>query len=166
MLLLSLILHGVTFIFLFLLYQKLQENKERENVIEQKEKEIDELFHNYLVEIKEENQKFTEQINKMKKQQDKQRTQQQQSKESVIEKEDSTEFEAEPFFTKENFPDELDYEPLIPQEEHEPVYELTMESRVMHLYDQGYSADQIAKQLNVGVTEIELMIKIHTQLSN
>lgn len=36
----------------------------------------------------------------------------------------------------------------------------------MHLYDQGYSADQIAKQLNVGVTEIELMIKIHTQLSN
>lgn len=90
MLLLSLILHGVTFIFLFLLYQKLQENKERENVIEQKEKEIDELFHNYLVEIKEENQKFTEQINKMKKQQDKQRTQQQQSKESVIEKEDST----------------------------------------------------------------------------
>lgn len=104
MLLLSLILHGVTFIFLFLLYQKLQENKERENVIEQKEKEIDELFHNYLVEIKEENQKFTEQINKMKKQQDKQRTQQQQSKESVIEKEDSTEFEEEPFFTKENFP--------------------------------------------------------------
>lgn len=36
-------------------------------IIEQKEKEIDELFHNYLVEIKEENQKFTEQINKMKK---------------------------------------------------------------------------------------------------
>ncbi|MBR7552916.1 DUF6115 domain-containing protein [Allobacillus sp. GCM10007491] len=164
MLLLSLILHGVTFIFLFLLYQKLQERKDREKIIEQKEKEIDGLFHDYLVEIKAENQKFTEQLNKLKIQQD-EKMKQQQSKESAVE-EGSTGFEEEPFFTEENFPEELDYEPLIPEEDEEPVYEVTLESRVLHLYDQGYSADQIAKQLNVGVTEIELMIKIHKQLSN
>lgn len=60
------------------------------------------------------------------------------------------------------------YNPYKIQEErltqHDQI-ETSLESQVMSLHEQGYSYDKIAKQLNRGKTEIELMIKMN-QLKN
>ncbi len=168
MLLFSLFLHGVTFVVLFLLFQRLQESRNREAAIEEKKNEIEEMFQAYLLDLKHENEKFAEQLKELRAstpnesaytseppkpvEQPTQTPQIQQSNQAPLPQ------------TSERV-DEANYQPPAPHEE-APAYEPTLESKVLQRYHAGQSADEIAKELDVGVTEIELMIKFHTKLSN
>src|SRR5690625_4544950 len=58
LLLMSFIFHGISFIIIFFLYQKLKKATEAENQFEKRIHEVEDLFNSYLLELKDENKKF------------------------------------------------------------------------------------------------------------
>lgn len=156
----SLMLHGITFMFLIYIYRQTQVSSADERQLQKTIREMEDLFQSYLLELKDENEKLIKLLND-KKQKNKR------SFEEInnISAETSIQEKSEkhPHERTEENKDESRYDPekLItenPVQYEQPSYQ----SMALQLYHQGYSIEEIAQKLNKGKTEIELIVKFYT----
>lgn len=151
LLVISLILHAVGFYFIVLLFMKFQSVKHIEERQAAMLAETEQSLTAYLIELKDENEKL---ITKMKHMQHSEHK----WKESIAPKKSDASFPVEdtgfpvPSYTHE---DRVEISARKP----EPIRPQTIEEQAFHLNQKGFSAEEIAKQLNKGITEIELLLK-------
>ncbi|KHF39753.1 DUF6115 domain-containing protein [Halalkalibacter okhensis] len=150
----SLLLHAFTFLWILTLMR--QQSHHSKEDYDHLKSEIEDLLVSYTIEMKEENEQLLKRINEYK---------------------DSTANEAklvspssvtkQKHETIEQFEEETDkykaYHPPIPnlEEEDEDMYQQSDTTKVIILSKQGLSPEQIAKKLNLGKGEVELMLKFY-----
>ncbi|MDO3659436.1 Swarming motility protein SwrB [Bacillus sp. C28GYM-DRY-1] len=153
--LLSFTLHGVLLYAVIILYTRLAAVKETEKQQKKILEETENTLAAFLLELKEENEKLIENID---------------SPSSHTEEETENSDLRHP---------EKDSEPDAAREEENPLKGLiteverqeesvnsiaqSFEDRAIELYEQGYSASQIAQKLKSGKTEIELFLKFRSK---
>ncbi|RKQ37508.1 DUF6115 domain-containing protein [Oceanobacillus halophilus] len=143
LLIISFLLHIITLYAVFFLYKQHQTNKQNDV------REITKIFEEFIQEIQEENLRLQKEIQKG-------------QKVDI----------AEPHDTKEN---ELDmntkyksmplHEPYLKVDDMEDSIEASLEAKVLQLYHEGKSVTEIAKKLNCGKTEADLIIRLHKKVS-
>ncbi|MYL33171.1 hypothetical protein GLW08_01370 [Pontibacillus yanchengensis] len=174
LLVISFLLHGVTIFILVTLSLRVNKNKELEMKQEKVAKEIEESFTAYLIEIKEENQRLMNMLDESGQTVDtnapsvesknyKASAHRERPKDKVEQYErDYTSYSHEPsIHYSEQKMDNGAFNPMMPDNQGDS-FEPSMQSSIYQLYDQGYSKEDIAKKLNCGKTEIELMLKFHS----
>ncbi|WP_106497599.1 DUF6115 domain-containing protein [Lentibacillus sp. Marseille-P4043] len=141
--LISFLLHVIT---LAAIYQLLKQIKQLKQQKQNNTSEVMELFDTYLQEIKEENRML----------------------EARLGNNDRKDLgEAQQATMRKNTPDPInqmeyaDTTPDLPEAEADDSFETSLQARILQLYDQGYSHEEIASKLNCGKTEAELVIKLH-----
>lgn len=146
LLLLSFLIHLILFIAIYHLYERVKRDKNEQT------EQIERLLSDFMNDIRFENKKFEQRIheNSMKQQ----RTREYIPPVSKEQKEFINKAELSP--TYEN-PKGRVKEPV------EDVIETSLEGQVLQLFQSGKSVEQIAKQLNRGKTEIDLLIKLNKQ---
>lgn len=168
----SLLLHGVTIIALITLSLRVSKTKELELKQQKVAREIEDLFTTYLIEIKEENERMMNILEK--------NGQNENSYEPNHEKKSSQKSPKVALNVSEdvnvNKNSEQQDAPVLKQQQvdHKPIKEYkppmpdevefiqpSLEARVFSLYDQGLSTEEIARKLDCGRTEVELMLKFH-----
>ncbi|SDB88936.1 hypothetical protein SAMN05421734_102195 [Pelagirhabdus alkalitolerans] len=164
LLFISFIIHAVTFIIIKQLIVKLDKPDQVRDQLSEQKKEIEELLAVYLVEMREENDRFIELVNdKVPDQQTYENDTVRQTKhESNENKTAETKINPAPYVdnNKQKASDENlknDYKP--PEINEQDTYEQSFAGEVLSLYSQGYTTDEIAQQLNRGKTEVELLVK-------
>ncbi|NIK10816.1 hypothetical protein [Alkalibacillus almallahensis] len=182
----SLILHGVSFIAIIYLYQRLRHIDESNSDPEKRIREIEDLFNSYLLELKDENRKLLEEMSKFERQSQASETKensynynnvktnneaseatlyvneednQQAEKSSSVQKTETT----QPFDISGMIADKEDKVEISSQK---TTDDSTPQQKAFQMYDQGYSVESIAKYLEMGYTEVELMIKFHYKMSH
>lgn len=140
----SIVLHFITFLILILVVKKVRNTLDYEQ-LERQKREIEDLLAFYSVELKEENERFLEQLLKA--------NENERSEESIEEhvEEDPTN-SIQTVEEKQKTP----HPPVA-----EKAYEPSLEAQVLQLHHQGYDAKEIAKMLNKGHGEIELLLKFN-----
>lgn len=129
----SFLLHIVAFWMIYSLHNKLKRNHSTDL------EEISELLELYLDELKEENKQLMDELNNN-------TSFSAQEKESEVIKNELN-----------NHPVQNDELPL----EKVDLMETSLEAEVLHLYQKMYTPNDIARKLNCGKTEVELIIKFH-----
>lgn len=134
----SIVLHFITFLILILLVKKMRSTLDYTQ-LEQQKREIEDLLAFYSVELKEENERFLEQL---------------------LKANESEHFEE---LLNEDIEDENDQQTVKVKRKNvtEKTYEPSLEAQVLQLHEQGYDAKEIAKMLNKGHGEIELLLKFN-----
>ncbi|MCY8718329.1 DUF6115 domain-containing protein [Bacillus sp. S10C12M] len=156
--LLSFTLHGVLLYAVIILYTRLAAVKETEKQQKKILEETENTLAAFLLELKEENEKLIENTGPPTRQ----------AKEGT-QKPDFQHFEndseQDAVQEEENLPEHI--EDLITeverQEESVNSDVPSFEDQVIELYEQGYSASQIAQKLKSGKTEIELFLKFRSK---
>ncbi|MGP4040271.1 DUF6115 domain-containing protein [Gracilibacillus sp. D59] len=148
LLLLSFIIHIVTFVIIRQLKVKQEALVTIEDNVNQQVKNIEDTLAVYLVEIKEENEKFVKQVEDFSGNNFENNSTSQEQKEV---KQPVTELNTSKK-TK-------DYQPITNVEQVEDVVEQSSTAYVLHLHNKGYTVNEIAKKLDKGKTEIELLLK-------
>ncbi|WP_053219634.1 DUF6115 domain-containing protein [Virgibacillus senegalensis] len=158
----SLLLHIVTFVAIRLLFQQMQRNSGNQDSGDSL-RQTEELLSAYLQEIREENDRLLKEWDHAtpKNEQDVQKEQKEEEGLGMVKPE-----RVKPYEQEANSPSlnetagESGYMPPLPQVQQDTV-EKSMTAEVYSMYDQGYTIDEIAKKLDKGKTEVELMIKFH-----
>ncbi|SFM31798.1 hypothetical protein SAMN04487943_11345 [Gracilibacillus orientalis] len=148
LLLLSFIIHIVTFVIIRQLKLKQDMLTTTEDNVNQQVKNIEDTLAVYLVELKEENENFVKQVGKLndnKSVNNKNKQEQQQVRQPVAEFDTSK--------------DTTEYQPISHVEQVEDVVERSTTASVLHLHEKGHTVDEIAKKLDKGKTEVELLLK-------
>ncbi|MBU2659098.1 Swarming motility protein SwrB [Bacillus cabrialesii] len=155
--LLSFTLHGVLLYAVMILYMRLAAVKETEKQQKKILKETENTLAAFLLELKEENEKLIENTDSSPNQ-----------AEEETQKPDLLHFEKDSkrdAVQEENLPEHI--EGLITeverQEENVNSDAQSFEDQVIELYEEGYSASQIAQKLKSGKTEIELFLKFRSK---
>ncbi|WP_181348708.1 hypothetical protein [Thalassobacillus sp. CUG 92003] len=150
------IMDGLIIFALLTLSTRIKKAEELESRQEQVANEIEDLFTSYLTEIKEENEKFRQ-------------FQASSSGASPPVQTEAPHSGLEPGNPTDSFrngeeqgtayePPDISYRPPAPDED-EDVYIPSEQSKVAAMNAQGYSVEAIAKELNLGKTETELILK-------
>ncbi|MGM0522526.1 MAG: DUF6115 domain-containing protein [Bacillota bacterium] len=149
----------MTFIVLRHYYIKQQSYQSEQQKFQEEKKELEQLLMSYLIEMKEENDRLLDVV---------QNIPQQQSEPKAKEKSASASFNQENMQTETVIASETDtkeepeYTPLVDAIEDEPVaYKKSYQAEIIDRYAQGESPEKIAKAMNRGKTEVELIIKFH-----
>ena len=155
LLLVSFIIHVITFVFIRQLKVELDKSKQDKEHLDKQQKEIEELLAVYLIEIREENEKLLETLNQNN----------HHSKNTETEEKNVDEFLYEPeekIEPKESVEPERyqDYQPIEPPDQEDTV-EQSLAAQVLSLHEKGVQSEEIAKQLNRGKREVELFIRFH-----
>ncbi|SFK27428.1 hypothetical protein SAMN04487936_11066 [Halobacillus dabanensis] len=155
LLVVSFIIDGVLILALFTMMNKVRQAEELELRQKQVASEIEDLFTSYLLEIKEENKRMEEWIRN--------------HKELIVERTETEEHaqsgvEEEKVDGKKPLHVSSSYSPPQPEIEQQE-YRPSIHSRVLELKEKGYSFEEIAKMLDKGKTEIELLYKFHQKTS-
>lgn len=145
LLVVSLILHFITFLILILVVKKMRTMLDYERLETQK-RELEDLLAFYAVELKEENERFLEQVLEANETKDRHLDQ-------IEEKQLQ---EEKPKVEKVMATESVSHRPAVEKE-----YEPSLEARALQLHEQGYEIKEIAKKLNKGHGEIELLLKFH-----
>lgn len=170
----SLILHFVCFYFLIILYQrqKNQQPLDKEKIL----REMEDLLVAYTTEMKENNERLAKIVARERKATpifSPQSHQRMSTEKSILHKKISnvakqgvtatekvqvnSEDSFTPTFTEETL---SSYVPPIPEDNLPPV-ETSPVSQILSLHRSGLPVNEIAKKLNMGAGEVELLIKIH-----
>ncbi|MDQ0159065.1 DUF6115 domain-containing protein [Alkalibacillus salilacus] len=180
----SLILHGVSFIAIIYLYQRLRHLDESNSDPEKRVREIEDLFNSYLLELKDENRKLLEEMSKFERQ-----SQVSQTRETSynnvgtnndpveatlnVSEEDNQQSEESSMVQKTETTQPFDISDMIEHKEDKveissqrTTNHSTPQQKAFQMYDQGYSIEAIAKHLEMGYTEVELMVKFHYKMSH
>ncbi|MED4401505.1 hypothetical protein [Metabacillus fastidiosus] len=163
LLVLSLILHVITFYFLILLSTKYSSMKEIASNQERLFEETEQALSTYLIEIKEENEKLIKELKNGKEAFVKRS---EPIREAINERKHESAAEAE--LTEDELPPHL--QQLIIQNDRleiskdsaaleKKIVPLSFEAEVIELYENGHTVEQIAKKFKKGKTEIELLLK-------
>ncbi|MCA0969112.1 coupling factor for flagellin transcription and translation [Halobacillus litoralis] len=152
LLVISFIIDGVLLFGLFTLRTQIKKTEELELRQQEIASDIEGMFSSYLMEIKEENQRMSELIDRQPSYGEKV-----ERMEEVQKKEPSKRFPA-----PEYSPLETDYQPPEPvTDPPEESFQPSVPSQIMDLKERGYTIDEIAKKLDRGKTEIELLLKFN-----
>ncbi|MCZ0702590.1 hypothetical protein J2T56_000557 [Natronobacillus azotifigens] len=150
LLLISFIIHIITLVIIRQLKVKLAEPAVIRDEINQEKKEIEELLAVYLLEIREENEKVISAL-------DDSRYSREPDKQKADEVQDNN-------VTSQNPVNDLkqeeykSYQP--PMENEQPdVMEQSFAAQVLSLYNKGETIETIARKMDKGKTEIELIVK-------
>ncbi|RPF55968.1 DUF6115 domain-containing protein [Aquisalibacillus elongatus] len=154
LLIFSLILHGVTFVAIIWLYQQVQKQNESERHFEKRVRETEDMFDSYLLELKDENKKFIQAISKV--------------EHSTFEPTKASDNQISQSYQpthRHNATEQMksDFKPesVSVEDQVEPP---SLQTQVMHLYHSGHSIEEIAKKLDKGSTEIELIVKFNQKM--
>ncbi len=146
----SFLIHGVTFIIIRQLKIK-QDNMEQIEInVNQQVKNMEDTLAIYLVEIREENERFMKQIERVD-------LSEQPKQVKNSDKENSSSEDPQSKNRKQQQVKE--YQPISTIDSVEDVVESSSTASVLHMQEKGYTVDEIAKKLNKGKTEIELLLK-------
>lgn len=139
LLIISFILHIASFTAIYQLHKQVQRSRQTDN-----SQEMVELFDIYLAEIKDENKRLEETLANQEKQND------------------SNEFStsAESFNEELYVEEELYKSPLVVDD---VKFETSSQAKILQLHDQGVESEEIARSLNAGKTEVDLIIKLHAK---
>ncbi|KGX88610.1 hypothetical protein [Pontibacillus marinus] len=175
LLVISFLLHFIMLIAIVILSIRVSKTKELELKQEKVARQVEETFTAYLLEIKEENERLmnileqngqTDVAEKNSTGSDvtppepQRESRDQEPPGPIVKKEAS---EAPNVTSNQNKESQSSYD--IPLEyDKEESYQPSVQSSVFQLYDQGYNTEQIAKRLDCGKTEVELMLKIHPKM--
>ncbi|MEC1581999.1 swarming motility protein SwrB [Bacillus subtilis] len=156
--LLSFTLHGVLLYAVIILYTRLAAVKETEKQQKQILEETENTLAAFLLELKEENEKLIENKASSASQSD------EESKKPGHQHSETYQ-ERDPVQEAENLPEHI--EGLITEvDRREEIVNSEVQSfedQVIELYEQGYSASQIAQKMKSGKTEIELFLKFRSK---
>ncbi|HLR73381.1 MAG TPA: hypothetical protein VK073_04115 [Pseudogracilibacillus sp.] len=153
LLIVSFLLHAVLLITIYQLYQQLQQMKQT------KENESQQIVQQFITEIKEENKHLQAQITAQYASPDVHENQQLKDESNMTSH--STTSRTIPT-EQEKSMKHIDSIIELTDNKHEQT-EVSFEGKVLQLYQQGFDVDQIAKQLNSGRTEVDLIIKLQSQ---
>lgn len=153
LLIVSFLLHAVLLIAIYQLYQQLQQMKQT------KENESQQIVQQFIAEIKEENKHLQAQITAQYASPDVHENQQLKDESNMTSH--STTSRTIPT-EQEKSMKHIDSIIELTDNKHEQT-EVSFEGKVLQLYQQGFDVDQIAKQLNSGRTEVDLIIKLQSQ---
>ncbi|WP_337020083.1 DUF6115 domain-containing protein [Oceanobacillus massiliensis] len=139
LLIISFLLHLVAIAAIYKLFQQLHTFKTQDSA------EIEALFDKYLQEIKRENSRLQEEL-----QQEKNTQRPVKSEPAAADPADKSEADSdiEPDF----LPADIEYTDTM---------EASLESRVLQLHQEGLPIGEIARKLNCGKTEAEIIVKMH-----
>lgn len=142
LLLLSFLIHLILFITIYHLYEKTKRDQNEQA------KEVENMLANFTERIRSENEKLEQKLheNKLKQR---------------MTHEYTPPIPAETAHKVSNIKTTTYDKPAIKQPKMEDVVETSLEGQVLSLAKAGKSVDEIAKQLNRGKTEVELMIKLN-----
>ncbi|MEN2766421.1 DUF6115 domain-containing protein [Ornithinibacillus xuwenensis] len=133
----SFLLHIVSLVAIYVMYKQLTISKGSDTA------ELVNLMESYLEEIKEENRLLQQEVNQVRerKPSDQSLKNTNHSITPTVEEDEQEEF-------------------LVPIDEYaQDEIEVSLQSRIFKLHEEGLSVDEIAKTLNCGKTEVELIIK-------
>ncbi|MGM7720395.1 Swarming motility protein SwrB [Metabacillus sp. Hm71] len=152
----SLLLHIVSFYFIIVLFTKYSTIKDLANTQKKLLEETEEAMTGFLIEIKDENERLLSEL----KQQEKLTV----SEERVeVSSKKLLEHGTEMDKTQKELPEYLNsvnkIEDIIELSHFSQEKSLPFEMEAINLYEKGYTLEQIAKKLNRGKTEIELLLK-------
>lgn len=149
LLIISLLLHGVTALWIFTLMKRLELVTISKKEMEQAKNEIEDLLLSYTEEMKEENERLVAMLkgSQQKPTMDKETYQNEQIKK--VKKEPEERYD--------------NYAP--PTIDQKPIYERSTTAEVLALAKQGQTTEQIAKSLDIGTGEVELMLKFYDKSS-
>ncbi|UOE92815.1 coupling factor for flagellin transcription and translation [Alkalihalobacillus sp. LMS39] len=150
----SFIVHLFTILWIITLIQKLNA-KESPIDSEKVKQEIEDLLIAYTTEMKEENEKLAQQLRAVSTRQAEMVTP---SYNQNIYKE-QTPTRVVPTTPKARY--EGYTPPVIEEEKQEEIYEQSDTAKVLALAKQGWKAEEIAKKLQLGKVEVELMLKFN-----
>lgn len=166
----SLLLHLVSFFVIVILYQRIENQKPLDK--EKTVKEIEDLLLSYTAEMKENNEKLAKRIselpvaerNQVFKNEAAEDARPEGTSPAQINKE--AEGKRTPDSVRETgseMPEKYSrYTPPVPgMEKEEESLKPSSTSKVLSLSKQGYSKDEIAKQLEMGAGEVELLLKFY-----
>lgn len=136
LLIISFLLHIIALAAIFQLSKQVRETKQTDS------DEIINLFETYLQEIRAENNKLEEELSGLAAKEETKPTRTEQSSQQY-----------------ENVPQKYEYAP--PAVSMEDKAEASLDARILQLHNQGLSSSEIAKKLNCGKTEAELIIKLY-----
>ncbi|PDM41290.1 hypothetical protein CN643_13285 [Parageobacillus yumthangensis] len=148
LLVVSFILHALSLFVIILLYLQLSKVKETEKRQQQMAEEMEQTFSAYLLEWKEENERFLKELSDMLTNRTKADRKQSPPKADAT----STKEEALPNY----FPNVDDVKDIV-DIRHQAMPSLVEEA--WQLFEQGKTIEEIAKILKKGKTEIELLLK-------
>ncbi|HLR42410.1 MAG TPA: hypothetical protein VK067_04095 [Pseudogracilibacillus sp.] len=146
LLIISFLLHIILLTAVFQLHQQLQKTKKQTN------DEIEEVLSLFLEEIKMENEQLKGMLS-----QSKVENKPQVQQETVEKKAGATKQAVE--ISNDVEPPILPIDTLINKQQ--DVVEQTVESRIVSMYEEGLSIEEIAKQLHRGKTEVALIVKMY-----
>ncbi|WP_156289089.1 DUF6115 domain-containing protein [Oceanobacillus salinisoli] len=142
LLIISFLLHILTLYAIFVLFKQVNSQQRADTT------EITELFESYLEEIKEENSRLQKELQKK-------------NSSEVLPFNNKKEGMADEPANQEPTKQEPDLEPIIEVGDMNDAVEASLEAKVLQLHHQGLSITEIAKRLNCGKTEAELIIRLH-----
>lgn len=182
---LSFVLHLFAFFLIILLSMRLKRANEIEKRQMEIQKEIEDVFQSYMLEMKEENEKLLKMIEKAANSHESKIPT---GKKTVITNNKSNQIESVETYkppvklqgklTQQIYKNQKPLKPntsLVQDKAHEykppvPVgedqYEQSLTSQVVLLHEKGFKPDEIAQKLNKGKTEIELLLKFRGQNHN
>lgn len=139
LLIISFLLHIILLIAVYYLFQQIQSLKQDHT------KELTDLFETYLQDIKNENHRLEAEISS--------HTPRNEANENPI---------VSDFPNKEEITNITEKnEPIIKISNIDDVFETSLEARILQLYHEGMAVEDIAKRLNCGKTEAELVINLY-----
>jgi len=149
MLTISFILHFILLVAVYYLIKQVSELQQTKN------RDLTQLFEKYLNEIKEENKQLQLQLENNKTiHHPKQTTSQKLPKDSLL-----NDSHQQSSINERNVANPIELE----IGSHEDQIETSLQAKILQLHQQGLTIEQIAKHLNCGKTEAELIIEIFQQ---
>lgn len=140
----SFILHLVAFFFLVILYQKINQKEEVLQQIINEKKEIEDLLIAYIEEMKAENQDLKEWMNQ-----------------SIVPYTFKQEESSKKQTAEINTSSQGEIECMLPIDEIKDVSDFSPAMQAISFANQGLSIEEIAKKMNKGKGEVELLLKFH-----
>lgn len=168
LLVISFLLHFTTLFIIIVLVQKINAIKPSTNTNEQEKikREIEDLLVAYTAEMKEENEKLINKIIQKRKVLENAEQRTVQLYENIKPKAETKKVDFKPDrqmlneIMKDADEDEQTFAPPMIAE-NEDVVEKSTTAEILSLRNQGYSVKEIAKMLNIGDGEVELLLKFH-----
>lgn len=153
LLLVSFLIHIVTFIIIKQMKNNQSQLQQVEDNVNQQVNELQDSLAVYLLEIKEENEFLVQQLDHLDVQS--QKDQESTREESSIQEEKTTDNKHEAETNQSTF-SAIESSDVVPD-----AVESSITSQALYLKEKGYTTDEIAKKLNKGKTEIDLLLKFY-----
>ncbi|WP_062048755.1 hypothetical protein [Bacillus sp. JCM 19034] len=147
LLVVSLLMHGFVIFWIIILIQRIRNTENRVDEMNQLKSEIEDVLVAYTTEMKEENERLIQRLRK--------------NNEQTVTKLQQKTPHTPPIkqqSVNEIVEQSLEYKPPIELPEQE-TYEKSYHAKVLELFDLGHSYEEIAKTLDMGKGEVELILK-------